>query len=172
MNPEQPWALISIHRFLGELSSQRRRYGDAEEHFQKSLRLSEDCGAPFERAVTLMELALLRATTGRVNEALALLGEVRTICVSLCAQPTLARANALATELAAKPGKTMHPFGLTQREVEVLRLIAQGLSDREIADQLFISHHTVMHHVSHILAKLDVDSRTGAAAHAVRLGLV
>jgi DNA-binding NarL/FixJ family response regulator len=51
-------------------------------------------------------------------------------------------------------------------------LIAQGMTDREIADKLFISHHTVMRHVSHILAKLNVDSRTSAALAAVRLEIV
>ena len=52
----------------------------------------------------------------------------------------------------------------------MVRLVARGMSDKEIAEALYISHHTVMRHVSHILAKLDVDSRSGAAAAAVRLG--
>jgi predicted ATPase/DNA-binding CsgD family transcriptional regulator len=63
-------------------------------------------------------------------------------------------------------------FGLTPRELEVLRLIANGHSDRQIADVLFISPNTVMRHVQHILAKLDVESRTAAASQALRLGLV
>jgi non-specific serine/threonine protein kinase len=62
--------------------------------------------------------------------------------------------------------------GLTVREGEVLRLVSQGLSDREIAEALAISPRTVGGHVTHLLAKLGVDSRTAAAAHAVRLGLV
>jgi predicted ATPase/DNA-binding CsgD family transcriptional regulator len=61
--------------------------------------------------------------------------------------------------------------GLSKREVEVLQLLAGGLSDREIAETLFISRHTVMRHVSNILRKLDVNSRTAAAAWAVRNGL-
>jgi predicted ATPase/DNA-binding CsgD family transcriptional regulator len=63
-------------------------------------------------------------------------------------------------------------LGLTPRETEVLRLIAQGMSDREIADALFISHHTVMRHVSHILTKLDVRSRAAATRVAVEQGLL
>ena len=61
---------------------------------------------------------------------------------------------------------------LTSREVEVLRLIAEGCSNREIADRLYISHRTAMQHVANILAKLDVSSRTAAAAFAHRHGLL
>jgi predicted ATPase/DNA-binding CsgD family transcriptional regulator len=60
---------------------------------------------------------------------------------------------------------------LTPREIEVLRLIADGRTDREIAAQLFISHHTVMRHVSNILNKLGLESRSAAAAYAVRHNL-
>ena len=54
----------------------------------------------------------------------------------------------------------------------MLRLLVEGKSDREIGEELFISHHTVMRHVSSILRKLDVDSRGGAAVHAVRNNFV
>ena len=61
--------------------------------------------------------------------------------------------------------------GLTPREREVLRLLAQGRSDRAIAEALFISPHTATTHVKRLLRKLGVDSRAGAAAFAVRHGL-
>jgi non-specific serine/threonine protein kinase len=63
-------------------------------------------------------------------------------------------------------------LGLTPRETEVLRLLAEGLSDREIAAALFLSPRTVGWHVTHLLAKLDVQSRAAAAAAAFRRGLV
>ncbi len=63
------------------------------------------------------------------------------------------------------------PYGLTPRELEVLRLLVEGRSNPEIAAALFISPRTAGNHVANILAKLDVDSRTAAATHAVRLGL-
>jgi DNA-binding CsgD family transcriptional regulator len=62
--------------------------------------------------------------------------------------------------------------GLTAREVEVLRLVAEGLTNREIAAQLFIAPKTVSVHVSNILAKLDVSTRTQAAAAARKHGLL
>lgn len=61
--------------------------------------------------------------------------------------------------------------GLTPREIEVLRLLTGGLTDREIGETLFISHRTAMRHVANILAKLDVNSRTAAAAYAHRRGV-
>lgn len=60
---------------------------------------------------------------------------------------------------------------LTDREIAVLRLIAQGQSNREIANELTISEATVRTHVSHVLAKLELSSRTQAALYALRKGL-
>ncbi len=62
-------------------------------------------------------------------------------------------------------------FGLTSREREVLALVAEGYTNRRIAETLFISQSTAGVHVSNILGKLGVTSRTEAAAVAARLGL-
>jgi DNA-binding NarL/FixJ family response regulator len=63
------------------------------------------------------------------------------------------------------------PAGLTPREQEVLALLTEGLPDREISRRLFISERTVHHHVSAVLAKIGVSSRTAAAREAVRMGI-
>jgi DNA-binding NarL/FixJ family response regulator len=65
-----------------------------------------------------------------------------------------------------------NPAGLTQRELEVLGLVAAGLRNREIADRLSLSTRTVDHHVSAVLGKLGVRSRVEATSEAARLGLV
>jgi ATP/maltotriose-dependent transcriptional regulator MalT len=170
--PEQPVALISIHRVLGELATRLQDFDTGERHLQCSLDLAEACAAPFEVALSKLALAELRVATGSLSDAESLLADVRAICTRLTATPALERVDALAAQLASKAQKHVYPFGLTQREIDVLRLVVQGLSDREIGEALFISRHTVMRHVSHILAKLEVDSRTAAAALAVRLNLV
>lgn len=82
----------------------------------------------------------------------------------------------------ARAGReTVEPFddldaadsiGLTSRELEVLALLAEGASNKEIARRLAISIHTAKFHVASILEKLDATGRTDAVAHAVRLGLL
>jgi DNA-binding NarL/FixJ family response regulator len=64
-----------------------------------------------------------------------------------------------------------NPAGLTVRELEVLRLVAEGLRNADIAQRLFLSRRTVDHHVSAILRKLDARTRVEAASTAIRLGL-
>ena len=68
------------------------------------------------------------------------------------------------------PGPTTNP--LSSREVEVLRLVADGLTNQEIAERLFLSDHTVHRHLANILNKLSVGSRAAAVARATREGLV
>jgi DNA-binding NarL/FixJ family response regulator len=63
-------------------------------------------------------------------------------------------------------------YDLSGRETEIVRLIAEGLSNREIGTRLALSEKTVKNHVSHILAKLKVSARSGVAVYAVRKGLV
>jgi NarL family two-component system response regulator LiaR len=65
-----------------------------------------------------------------------------------------------------------NPEALTDRETEVLRLLARGQANKQIASELFVEEKTVKAHVSSILRKLGVHSRTQAALHAVRTGLV
>jgi DNA-binding NarL/FixJ family response regulator len=77
-----------------------------------------------------------------------------------------------ATRLMREVRTPESPEVLTERETDVLRLLAQGKANKEIAHELAIGEKTVKTHVSNILAKLGVQSRTQAALHAVRLGLV
>ena len=83
--------------------------------------------------------------------------------------PAIARK--LLHELSHPGGRPTSPDPLTDREVEVVRMLAKGMSNRQIADEMVISEATVRTHVSNILSKLHLASRTEAALYALREGL-
>jgi DNA-binding NarL/FixJ family response regulator len=77
-----------------------------------------------------------------------------------------------AAQALASMSLASYPAGLTEREVEVLRLVAEGLTDQAIADQLVVSPRTVHAHLRSIYGKLEVSTRTAAAREAARLNLI
>lgn len=129
---------------------------------------------PYELASALLGCAEAELAVGNRPAAQTALREVADLAADLGATPlattahrTAGRAGLALTDRAPEP-TTARPttFGLTPRELGVLRLVAQGLSNRQIAAELFISGNTAGVHVSRILAKLGVASRTEAAAAA------
>lgn len=168
--PRQPLALLAAHRLLGELNTAMGRVAYAATHLDAALGLATVCAAPYEQALTLLALATLHASTGQRDEALALLDEVRTICTPIDAALALGKVDALAARLngAAPEARPVHPAGLSARELDVLRLMAAGESNRAIANALFLSERTVQVHVRHILTKTGTENRAGATAFAVR----
>ncbi|MFN8517555.1 MAG: helix-turn-helix transcriptional regulator, partial [Thermomicrobiales bacterium] len=107
--------------------------------------------------------------------ARAALDHARALLAPLGAAPALARADANAQRLATPPpaarADAAAPLGLTAREAEVLRLVAQGLTDPQIAARLFLSRHTVNSHLKAIYAKLGVNTRAAATRLAADHGL-
>jgi DNA-binding CsgD family transcriptional regulator len=164
----QPLTCLAARRLLGEIESQTHQHAAAETHLTIALDLAVACEAPFERALTLLALAESRLAMRDFGETARLLDEVCATCAPLGAAPTLARAVALAAKM--QPGGNV--AGLTQRELEVLRLLVAGRSNQAIAEALFISRDTARTHVSNIFRKLDVRSRAEAVDRAHRLGLL
>jgi DNA-binding CsgD family transcriptional regulator len=166
--PRQPLALLAAHRLLGEIDTVAGRHEDAAIHLDAALALADACAAPYERALTLLALAELRLATGRRAEAGDFVDEARAICLPLGATPALARADALAASISTeKIAPPTYPAGLSAREVEVLRLVAEGLTDGQVADELFLSPRTVGRHLTSIYRKLGVASRAAATRFAV-----
>jgi LuxR family transcriptional regulator, maltose regulon positive regulatory protein len=144
----------------GEHDCSRALLEDAVDRFERS-------SAPFEAARTRLELATCLIGLGRTEAAA---GEARAALdrlVELRADTGRAR-----RILAAAGGDRVSLGELTRREREVLALLAEGLTNRQIAARLVVSEHTVHRHVTNLLRKLDLPSRTAAAAHAVRSGLL
>lgn len=170
-DPLQPLSMLAAHRLLGELEMLRGQYTEAGTHLERSLALAVACAAPFERALTLLSRAELLVAQHQVDDARSVLAEVAAICGPLGAQPALDRMAAIQTRLPAQPQPGAAPGGLSPREIDVLRLVARGMTDIEVAAELFISPRTVAHHLQSIYNKLGISSRTAAAMFAFEHGL-
>ncbi|MGA7672493.1 MAG: response regulator transcription factor, partial [Nitrolancea sp.] len=127
------------------------------------------CGARHERAMILLAMAELARLRGDYALAHSHLAAVRALCVPMGATLTLTRADALAARIPIKAESETPslPAGLTAREGEVLRLLAGGLSNGEIAEQLSLSPRTINAHLTNIYGKLDVSSRGAAIRFAL-----
>jgi ATP/maltotriose-dependent transcriptional regulator MalT len=137
---------------------------DAVDHFQR-------CGAPFEAALAQIELATSLLALGRMDHAKREAAAVLDCLLELGASAEAERARRILEASARDDGRSPFPE-VTPRELEVLRLLAEGLTNEQIAEQLVVSEHTVHHHVTSIKRKLDLPSRTAAAAYAFRHGLL
>jgi DNA-binding CsgD family transcriptional regulator len=143
--------------------------GDAQEALvalRRAWQVWQELEAPYEAARARVLVGLACRELGDEVTAEMELDAARWVFQQLGAAPDLARIDAL-TERAA--GDT---HGLSPRELEVLRLVAGGKTNREIASELVVSEHTVARHVQNIFAKLGVSSRTAATAFAFERDLV
>jgi DNA-binding CsgD family transcriptional regulator len=138
--------------------------GDPRRCFVEALTLFARAELPVDAAGARMLLARAVADD-RPEVAVAEARAALTTFERLGMTPEAGVASALLRELDRSEQTT---GGLTRRETEVLGLVGEGLTNAEIGERLYISRKTVEHHVSRVLAKLGVRSRTEAAAHAVR----
>ena len=130
-------------------------------------RLWHELDAPYEAARVRVLVGLACRILGDDDAAAMELEAARGVFETLGAAPDLRDVESLLGTAAARDS-----YGLTPRELEVLRLVAAGRSNREIAEALVISEHTVARHVQNIFAKLRVPSRTAAVAFAFEHALV
>jgi DNA-binding CsgD family transcriptional regulator/tetratricopeptide (TPR) repeat protein len=132
-----------------------------------------EAGAAHETALARLELAGSLAALGREEAAASEMRAAREALVALGAERDVARVDAAAAGDRPVREADRRSLGeLTPRELEVLRLVAQGLSDAEIADRLVLSQHTVHRHVANVRSKLRLPSRAAAVAYAARAGLL
>jgi DNA-binding NarL/FixJ family response regulator len=165
----------SASRHLGLLAATMKRWPDAERHFEAALAMNARQGARPWLAHTQHQYAgmlLARNANGDRERAIALLDEALAAAQEIGMATLVERAAALREEAGRAPGRARYPAGLSHREVEVLRLVAAGRGNREIAEALFVSHNTVANHVRSILTKTNTANRTEAAAFAVQHALV
>jgi DNA-binding NarL/FixJ family response regulator len=147
----------------------------ARRHLEAALREFVQLEMPFEAARTRLLLAqALHDLDPEVAaaEARAALAVFENLGAALDSKAATTLLRKLEAKTRKRSGDPRGPAGLTRREVAVLRLVAQGFSDNEIASRLVLSKHTVHRHISNILTKLDLPSRAAAAAYAAQHGLL
>lgn len=169
------WAVISVDRLLGLLTHTIGNHDQAVAHFDDALTFCRKAGYRPELAWTCCDYAdtlFVRDSAGDETKAASLLGESLGIATEFGMRPLMERVAARQQMIPTRSAQTTDfPDGLTVREVEVIRLVAVGKTDREIAEDLFISFRTVGNHVRSILNKTGAANRTEAAAYAVQNGL-
>ena len=158
----------------GYVALAERKADDARRHLEDAVDLFLQSGAPFEVARARIELARALGDLGRQDSAHAEAQRAVDLLTELHAELEIARARTLMAALKAPPESAAapKPAGLTAREIEVLKLVAEGLNNQEIAVRLFVSEHTVHRHVANIFSKLSVSSRAAAVAQAARKGIL
>jgi DNA-binding CsgD family transcriptional regulator len=134
---------------------------------RKSWQLWHELEVPYEVARVRVLIALVCRALGDEETAALELEAARSIFAELGASPDMARLDTLISRVEPRDA-----HGLTVRELEVLRLVAAGKSNRDIASELVISEHTVARHLQNIFAKLGLGSRTAATAFAFEHDLV
>jgi DNA-binding NarL/FixJ family response regulator len=162
----------------GYLALGRDQVDEARKCFEDAVSLYLRSGAPFEEGRARIELARTLARLGRKDSAIAEAARAKSLLSELKAELESARAQdvllALETpeNVGPEPGSKAGYEQLTRREIEVLHLVADGLNNQTIAEQLFLSEHTVHRHVANILNKLNVSTRAAAVAQGARRGLL
>jgi DNA-binding CsgD family transcriptional regulator len=132
---------------------------------RRALELWQDLDVPYEVATARLLLGQARRGVGDEEGAIASFLAAAAIFEQLGAELDIRATRDLQRPAAA-------PSGLTEREAQVLRLVAAGRSNKDIAAALFLSERTVARHLSNIFAKTGVSSRSAATAYAFEHGLV
>jgi DNA-binding NarL/FixJ family response regulator len=142
----------------------RLAVGDTDpaiEHLRRACQHWRDLDAPYRAAVARLDLARALDQVGDEHGA---------TLERAAATSTLTRLGV--TDAVARKTPVVLPDGITRREAEVLALVAQGLTNREVADALVLSERTVARHLANVYTKIGVTSRTAATTYAHRHGLV
>ena len=159
----------------GMAASCDEQWEKAEQHYEDALRQAHEIPHKVEQPEVRRWYARMlvdRDASDDREKASRLLSEAIAMYSELGMPKQVEMSEALLDDVTARPPTQVFPAGLTRRQVEVLRLIAAGKRNKEIAEELFISPNTVLRHVSNIFAKTGVANRAEAATYAARHGLV
>jgi ATP/maltotriose-dependent transcriptional regulator MalT len=173
-------ALAGLAHALGETLLLDGEAEQSARQFEHALELLRDMPVPFDLAQTHLRAGVARAAAGQRQPAVDHLTDAYRMARKLGARPLAAQAAHELTALGEPPerrpsrkaGAAPNDAGLSQRQIEVLKHIALGRTDREIAQLLFLSPRTVEMHVANCLVKLNCRSRAEAIHRASELGVL
>ena len=161
----------SVSRHLGRLAALCGRLAAAEGHFRDAIAFEDRMGARPFAATSRMYLAEVLQARGGPQNLAAAAREARTALAAMRALDMQGRAATCAQLVTALHSDLAKGTVVTPREREIVVLVADGLSNRQIAQQLFVSERTVETHVSHVLTKLGASKRIDIATWAIAGGL-
>jgi DNA-binding CsgD family transcriptional regulator len=170
-------ALAALAHALGEIALAHGEPELAAEQLGRAVELHRSLRIPAERAQILHRAGIALAAAGERELAVERQAEAYRLARQLAARPLAGRAASAIEELGESVEQRLgraadgDVASLTRRETEVVRLVAEGMTNREIAAELFLSPRTVDMHVRNILRKLDCRSRVEAAGRARDLGI-
>ncbi|MET0600575.1 MAG: LuxR C-terminal-related transcriptional regulator, partial [Baekduia sp.] len=173
-------ALAALAHALGEIALAEGDAAAAAQQLSRAVELHEGLDIPYERAQILLRAGVALAAAGERETALERLSAAHRAAGMLGAAPlaaavateVVALGASLSDQLGRRAAATHEQGGLSRRELEVMRLAASGLTNREIAERLVLSTRTIDMHMRNILAKLRCRTRTEAARRASELGLL
>ncbi|GAB4327257.1 MAG: LuxR family transcriptional regulator [Candidatus Zixiibacteriota bacterium] len=172
--------VAAVAHALGEAAMRNGNDEEAARHFEQSASTLEKLGLPLEVVKSRWRGGIALHRAGHSRRGSDMLSQAHKIARNLGARPL---ASAIAAELerhgepveesrsSESPDRTRRA-GLTRRQLDIVRLLAEGLTNKQIADKLFLSTRTVDMHVANLLNRLDVRSRTEAVHKAGELGLL
>jgi predicted ATPase/DNA-binding CsgD family transcriptional regulator/DNA-binding XRE family transcriptional regulator len=178
-----PQIVGTIRCNQGNLAAHREDWDAAAAHFQAAIAASQAGGHPHDAVEAMIGLARVLYTTGRTGDGLAQLQSARQLAVELGSPQRIAEADAALAALTAEPAADTLlaterpgagsglPAALTARQAQVLGLLAAGLSNKQIAAELFISSATVERHLATIYRNLGLSGRVDATRYAIENGL-
>lgn len=175
-----PEALAALSHALGEAALLEGEAAQAADHFARALETLHPVEVPFDRAEIQVRAGVALAAAGEREVAVDRLTDAYRTASKLGARPVgeeamrqlVALGEPIERRLGRRAAGQRERAGLTRRELEVVRLVAVGRTNREIGQALFLSARTVETHVGNVLTKLDCRKRTEVARKAERLGLL
>lgn len=160
----------AVSRVLGRLATTCGRFAVAERHLDDAIAFEERMGARPVAAMSRMYLAQVLQSRGGVQNLAAATRSARTALAAMQTMDMPGRTAQCRTIIAAIDTDTAGRTALTPREREIVALVAEGLTNRRIAEQLFVSERTVETHVTHVLGKIGASTRTDIATWVVAGG--